>query len=89
MQIIGPEPANPADDAIHTIDVWFSEGQRRWIVQRLNANGDAIGPSHKCRSRGEATSCVADWMRRHPETHLTTPHERQVGKARGGQARRA
>jgi hypothetical protein len=85
MQIIGPEPTSSHDDAVHTIDVWYSDAGRHWVVQRLNANGDGIGPSHKCRSRAEATACVADWMRRHPETHLTTPHERQ-GRVRRGQS---
>lgn len=88
MQIIGPEPTSATDDAVHTIDVWYSETRRHWIVQRLNGHGDGIGHSHKCRSRAEATACVADWMRRHPETHLTTPHHAQ-GNKRGQKSSRA
>jgi hypothetical protein len=83
MQIIGPEPTPVSDDAVHTIDVWYSESHRHWTVQRLNAHGAGIGPSHRCRSRAEATACVADWMRRHPETHLITPYPRRVGGRRG------
>jgi hypothetical protein len=83
MQIIGPEPTPVSDDAVHTIDVWYSESHRHWTVQRLNAHGAGIGPSHQCRSRAEATACVADWMRRHPETHLITPYPRRVGGRRG------
>ena len=73
MRIIGPEPAIASDDAVHTIDVWFSQERRRWVVQRLNGQGDPIGHSHFCRTEGEARACLADWMRRHPETHLTQP----------------
>ena len=83
MQIIGPEPTPVSDDAVHTIDVWYTERHRHWTVQRLNAHGAGIGPSHRCRSRAEATACVADWMRRHPETHLITPYPRRVGGRRG------
>lgn len=83
MQIIGPEPTPVSDDAVHTIDVWYSESHRHWTVQRLNAHGAGIGPIHRCCSRAEATACVADWMRRHPETHLITPYPRRVGGRRG------
>ena len=86
MQIIGPEPTSGGDHAVHTIDVWYSESQRHWIVQRLNASGSGIGPSHKCRSRADATACVADWMRRHPETHLITPQASHASRRRGSRA---
>ncbi len=46
------------------------------------------GRRSKCRSRAEATACVADWMRRHPETHLTTPHS-QAREERGRKTGRA
>ena len=80
MQIIGPEPTPVTDDAVHTIDVWYSDTQRYWIVQRLNDHGDGIGHGHKCRTRAEATACVADWMRRHPETYLATPLKERSGE---------
>lgn len=72
MQIMGSDPQD-AETGVHTIDIWFSEARGRWIVQRLDGRGDPIGHSHSCRTQGEAKACLADWLRRHPETYLATP----------------
>ena len=77
MQVIGPDPGIGGDDAVHTIDVWFSRERRRWVVQRLNGQGEPIGHGHFCRSEDEARACVTDWMRR----HLTTPRQARAAKA--------
>lgn len=79
MQVISPH-SGTGDDAVHTIDVWFSQERRQWVVQRLNGHGDPVGYDHFCRTEHEAKACVTDWMRRHPETHLTTP---STGRAAG------
>ena len=91
MQVIGPDPGiSIDDDAVHTIDLWFSQERRQWVVQRLNGHGDQIGHSHFCRTENEARACVADWMRRHPATHLTTPRkDRSVGAGRSASGKSA
>ena len=73
MHIIGPDPLSAGENAVHTIDIWFSEARRHWVVQRFNGLGDPVGHDHFCRSQAEAKACLAYWLRRHPETHLLTP----------------
>ena len=74
MQIIGPTPLEAAADPtlVHTIDVWYSAARRRWLVQRLDGAGGAIGSAYRCTSKAEALACLAAWKRRHPEAHLTS-----------------
>ncbi len=83
MQITGPDPGD-AETGVHTIDIWFSEARRRWVVQRLDGRGDPVGHSHSCLTQGEAKACLADWLRRHPETYLASPA--RTPAKRGGRA---
>ncbi len=82
MQVNGPDPGDAGEHAVHTIDIWFSPKRRHWVVQRLNERGEPVGHSHFCRTEAEARACLADWMRRHPETHLSAPR-RQRSSAEG------
>ena len=75
MRIVGIEANEPDAGAIHTIDVWFSQRSGKWIIERLDANGDRMGAAHVCKSRTEAEDCLADWLRTHGETHLVAPFE--------------
>jgi hypothetical protein len=75
VRIVGIEASEPEAGTIHTIDVWYSQRSGRWIVERLDANGDRIGTAHVCADRAEAEDCLADWMRTHSETHLVAPFE--------------
>ena len=85
MRIVGIETSEVDVGAIHTIDVWFSERRGKWIIERLDANGDRMGAAHVCESRDEAEDCLADWLRAHGETHLVAPfeamHRVQVARA--------
>lgn len=74
MRIVGIEN-EPETGAIHTIDVWFSERRSKWIVERLDADGNHLGAAHVCADRDEAEDCLADWMRTHGETHLVSPFD--------------
>ncbi len=75
MRIVGIEANEPDAGAIHTIDVWFSQRRGKWIIERLNADGHRMGAAHVCESREEAEDCLADWLRRHDETHLVAPFD--------------
>ena len=74
MRIVGAENNEP--DAVHTIDLWFSERRGGWVVERLDAEGHMIGTSHFCTNEHDATACLDHWLRAHAETHLVSPRER-------------
>ena len=75
MRIVGVEDREPEAGAIHTIDVWFSERRGKWVIERLDADGDGVGTVLVCESREDAEDCLADWLRAHSETHLVAPFE--------------
>ena len=75
MRIVGIERVEPDHYDIHTIDVWFSQKRGKWIIERLNADGDTIGHAHVCESLEDAETCLAEWLRAHDETHLMAPSD--------------
>jgi hypothetical protein len=75
MLVVGVDDPNRHDTHVHTIDMWFSRRRRVWVVERLNACGHVIGPSHYCTSEQDATHCLQEWLRAHGETHLVTPRD--------------
>ena len=75
MRIVGIEDSEPEAGAIHTIDVWLSQRSGKWIIERLDANGDRMGWVHVCEHREDAEACLAEWLRAHGETHLVAPFE--------------
>ena len=75
MRIVGIEDSEAETGAIHTIDVWFSQRSGKWIIERLDADGDRMGGAHVCADREEAEDCLADWLRAHGEAHLVAPFE--------------
>lgn len=73
MQIVGIEHMGREASHVHTIDVWYSQKRRMWIVERLDAEGHQIGMTHRCASEHEAAACLEEWLRAHSETHLVAP----------------
>ena len=71
MDIVGIDRGEWADSHVHTIDMWFSDRRRCWVVERLNEVGDLIGATHCCATLQDAEDCLADWLRGHDEAHLT------------------
>jgi hypothetical protein len=70
MRIVGMEIADPNDNDVHTIDLWYSEKRGAWLVERLDAQGRQIGLAHRCATQPEASACLDEWLRAHGETHL-------------------
>ncbi len=73
MHIVGIIEEADGEMQVHTIDVWFSRRTARWLVERLDGNGDLIGLVHHCATEEDALACVGEWLRAHPETHLVSP----------------
>ena len=70
MDIVGIDQADWEANHVHTIDIWYSERRRCWVVERLNVHGDLVGAAHCCTSLQDAEACLTDWLRLHSETHL-------------------
>ncbi len=70
MHIVGHETDNPEPDHVHTIDLWFSEKRKVWIVERLNADGHHVGATYQTKDVHDARACLEEWLRIHAETHL-------------------
>lgn len=75
MDVVGHDQDAWGDDHVHTIDIWFSRRRNCWVVERLNAEGHLVGAAHRCATREDAEHCLAEWLRAHGETHLTTPDD--------------
>ena len=89
MRIVGIEISEASVEHVQTIDLWYSERSRKWIIERLNANGDRVGVAQACASRQDAEACLAEWLRWHGETHLLSPDEAKRRRQAVRQARRA
>ena len=80
LNVVGKEQADWHDDHVHTIDVWYSERRRCWIVERLNVQGHLIGTTHHCRTLEDAEDCLTEWLRSHDEAHVTSARERPTAE---------
>ena len=89
MRIVGIEMPEASVEHVHTIDLWYSDRSRKWIIERLNANGDRVGVAQSYDSREDAEACLAEWLRWHGETHLLSPAEAKRRRQAIRQARRA
>ena len=79
MHIVGHEISDREPDHVHTIDLWFSERRKVWIVERLNEDGHHVGATYQTADMRDAQACLEEWLRIHAETHLV---ERGAKKAR-------
>ena len=70
MHIVGHEAAEPEPDHVHTIDLWFSDKRRLWIVERLSSDGHHVGATYQTHNEHDAKACLEDWLRAHAGTHL-------------------
>ena len=75
LNVVGLDQADWHDDHVHTIDVWYSDRRKCWIVERLNAHGSLVGAAHQCPTLHDAEDCLAEWLRSHNEAHVTAARE--------------
>ncbi len=82
MYVVGVEQAEWQDDHVHTIDIWYSQRRRCWIVERLNVDGHLVGAAHQCTTLEDAEDCLWEWLRSHSEAHVTSVHEVESARER-------
>lgn len=82
MQIVGFSRALGDDPQVHTIDVWYSERRKAWMVERLDAQGHQVGPSHSCATEAEAEACLEEWLRSHSGVRLVAPRAASAAERR-------
>jgi hypothetical protein len=68
--MVGPDRAERERDHVHTIELWFSQKRKVWIVERLNDEGHHIGATYQTTDVHAAQACLEEWLRMHGETHL-------------------